>query len=286
MKYRIAPRLATALTAAIALASAPSTPGQSQADTKDQAPLAFDVTSVKPSQPGVPGIGIQPMSSGQGYRVGGVPVRLMIKLMYKITDTQIAGGPKWMDTDPWDIEAKADHAYTLDQLHEMFQTMLADRFKLQFHKEKKEIPAYVLSIDKSGSKLKVNESPDPFEIPIKPDGRMSVGPGGIMTKIIGTRVPMVYLSWFLSQTLRDDPVVDQTGLEGFYDFKLEWLQELPPGFAERAGAPPPAAPGADNAPAGPTLAVALREQLGLKLEKRKAPADVFVIDRLEKPEAN
>jgi uncharacterized protein (TIGR03435 family) len=168
----------------------------------------------------------------------------------------------------------------------MFQTMLADRFKLQFHREKKEMPAYVLSIDKSGSKLKVNENPDTFVIPIMPDGRASVGPGGIMMKITAIRCPMVYFTWFLSQTLRDDPVVDQTGLAGFYDFKVEWLQELPPGMAERAGAAPPAAAGADTGPAGPTLAVALREQLGLKLEKRKAPADVFVIDRAEKPEAN
>jgi uncharacterized protein (TIGR03435 family) len=286
MKYRIARRLAIALTAVMGLAIARSLPGQSQAETKDKAPLAFDVTSVKPSLPGVPGIGIQPMSSGQGYRVGGVPVRLMIKLMYKVTDSQIVGGPKWMDTDLWDIEAKADHKYTLDQLHEMFQTMLADRFKLQFHKEKKDLPAYVLSIDKSGSKLKVNESLDTFEIPIKP-GRMSVGPAGIVMNIIGTRVPMIYFTWNLSQTLRDDPVVDETGLTGFYDFKLEWLQELPPGMAERAGAMPPGGPPApDNAPTAPPLAVALREQLGLKLEKRKAPVEVFMIDRVEKAEAN
>ncbi|MGA2119997.1 MAG: TIGR03435 family protein, partial [Bryobacteraceae bacterium] len=74
------------------------------------------VISVKPSEPGLPGRGIQPMSSGQGYIVGGVPVRLMIKLMYKITDSQIVGGPKWMDTDLWDIQAKADRKYTLDEL--------------------------------------------------------------------------------------------------------------------------------------------------------------------------
>ena len=245
------------------------------------------VISVKPSEPGLPGRGIQPMSSGQGYIVGGVPVRLMIKLMYKITDSQIVGGPKWMDTDLWDIQAKADRKYTLDELHIMFQTMLADRFKLQFHKEKKEIPAYVLSVDKSGSKLKVNDGPDTFEIPIRGTGeRMAVGPNGFLQKVLGVRAPMIYFTWFLSQRLNDLPVVDQTGLDGFYDFTLEWLQELPAGMAERLGAAPPAASGADNGPTGPTLAVALREQLGLKLEKRKAPADVFVIDRAEKPDAN
>jgi uncharacterized protein (TIGR03435 family) len=285
MEYRSASRSAIALTAAIGLASATFILGQSPADTKDKAALAFDVTSVKPSQPGSPGIGIQPMSSGQGYRVGGVPVRLMIKLMYKITDSQIVGGPKWMDTDQWDIEAKAEHASTLDQLHEMFQSMLADRFQLKFHKEKREIPAYVLSVDKSGSKLKQNNSPDTFEIPIRGAGPAMVGPGGITLKVLGVRAPMAYFTWWLSQQLSDVPVVDQTGLDRFYDFTLEFQRELPPGFAERAGAAP-APGGADGIPAGAPLDVALRQQLGLKLEKRKAKADVFVIDRLEKPDAN
>jgi uncharacterized protein (TIGR03435 family) len=94
--------------------------------------------------------------------------------------------------------------------------------------------------------------------------------------------------WYLSQRLNDLPVVDETGLAGFYDFTLEYLQELPPGFAERGGlaAVPPGSVTPDNAPAAAPLPIALREQLGLKLEKRKAPADVFVIDRLEKPDAN
>lgn len=286
MEHRIAKRLSIVLTAVVGLASATFLPAQPQSDTKDKAPLSFDVTSVKPHDPGSLGIGIQPMSSGQGYRVGGVPVRIMIKLMYKITDSQIVGGPKWMDTDQWDIEAKAEHASTLDQLHEMFQTMLADRFHLKFHKEQREIPAYVLSVDKSGSKLKQNDGPDTFEIPIRGNGRAVVGPGGVTLKVLGVRAPMIYFIWWLSQQLNDVPVVDRTGLDKFYDFSLEFQRELPPGFAERGGGPPPGPAGADSAPAGPPLDVALREQLGLKMEKRKAPADVFEIDRLEKPDAN
>lgn len=191
-----------------------------------------------------------------------------------------------MGTDQWDIEAKAEHASTLDQLHEMFQTMLADRFQLKFHKEKREISAYVLSVDKSDSKLKQNDGPDTFQIPIRGAGRAVVGPKGITLKILGVRAPMVYFTWWMSQQLNDVPVVDQTGLDRFYDFTLEYQRELPPGFAERAGGDLPATAAADNAPAAPPLDVALREQLGLKLEKRKAQVDVFVIDRLEKPDAN
>jgi hypothetical protein len=87
MIYGVASRSAIALTAAIGRATATFIRAQSPADTKGKFPLAFDVISVKPSQPGSPGVGIQPMSSGQGYRVGTVPVRLMIELMYKITDS-------------------------------------------------------------------------------------------------------------------------------------------------------------------------------------------------------
>jgi uncharacterized protein (TIGR03435 family) len=283
MSYRVASRLAVA-TIVLGLAGASFSLAQSRTDPKARAPLAFDVVSVKPSEPGTPGVGIQPMSKGQGYRVGGVPIRLMIELMYKITDSQIAGGPKWMDTDQWDIEAKAEKQSTLDELHEMFQTMLAQRFHLEFHKEKREIPAYVLSVDKSGSKLKENDSPDNFEIPIRGNGRISVGPGGIAIKILGVRTPMVYFTWWLSQQLDNVPVVDQTGLDKFYDFTLAFLRPLPPGVTPRLnGGDIPASPDGD---ALPPLEVALREQLGLKMEKRKAPADVFVIDRLEKPDAN
>jgi uncharacterized protein (TIGR03435 family) len=208
----------------------------------------------------------------------------MIKLMYKVTDSQIVGGPKWMDTELWDIEAKAEHPSTLDQLHEMFQTMLADRFKLRFHREKREISAYVLTIDQSGSKLKVNDSPDAFDFPIKPaPGRPPIGPNGVLLKIVGNRVPMSYFTWTLSGYLQNVPVVDKTGLDQFYDFKLEWLQELPPQVAARAAE---SASFSESGPDGPTLPEALREQLGLKLERRKAPAEVCVIDRVEKPEAN
>jgi len=165
-------------------------------------PLAFEVASIKPSKPGSAGGGVRPLPGGQTYIAGNVPLRLIIKLMYKITDSQIVGGPSWIDTELWDVEAKAARPSTLDQLHEMFQTLLAERFKLQFHRETREMRAYVLTVDKGGSKLKLSQAQEPFDIPIKPAGS---------GKMIGTRVPMSYLCWVLSQFL-NTPVMDRTGL--------------------------------------------------------------------------
>ena len=254
--------LSIAIFAAAALAQTPE---------KGAKPLAFEVTSVKPAQPGAQAGGIRPMPGGQGYIATNIPLRLMFKLMYKITDSQIVGGPEWMNNDRWDVQAKAEKQANLDQLHEMFQTLLADRFQLQFHKEKRTLPALVLTVDKGGSKMKVSESQDWTDIPIKPGG-----PG----KIVGTRVPMNYLCWYLSQPA-NLPVVDETGLTGFYDFTLQ-LPPPPPG-AERAPADGRDAPSYD--PMAEAFA-ALREQLGLKMESHKAPVEVYVIDRVERPSAN
>lgn len=246
---------------------------QSYAQSGPKAPLAFEVTSVKPSEPGANGGGIRPLPGGQTYVASNVPLRLMIKLMYKINDSQIVGGPGWMNDELYDVEGKAESPSTLDQLHEMFQTLLADRFKLQFHRETREQRAYVLTVDRGGSKLKVNSSPEPFDIPIKPEGR---------GKIVGTRVPMSYFCWFMSQRL-NEPVLDQTGLTGFYDFTLEIVPRDEP-FRDAPGGP--VNPGMNQPPQAEVLAVPLREQLGLKLESRKAPVDVFVIDHVERPAAN
>ena len=230
-------------------------------------PLAFEVTSVKPAKPDARRGGIRPLPGGQTYRAEAVPLRLMMKLMYKITDSQIVGGPSWIDNELWDVEGKAERPSNLDQLHEMFQTLLADRFKLHFRKETRELAAMVMTVDKSGSKLKPSESQNWTEIPIKP-----AGPG----KIVGTRAPISYFCWFVAQPL-NIPVVDRTGLTGFYDFTLE--------------IPPPPNPAADSQEVAPQdrrgdVLAAIREQLGLKLESRKAPVGVFVIDHVERPTEN
>jgi uncharacterized protein (TIGR03435 family) len=232
--------------------------------------LTFEVASIKPSKPGQRGGGIKPLPGGQEYTAKSVPVKLIISLMYKVPLRQITGGPGWLDSDLYDIEAKADHSYNIDDLHTMFQNLLADEFKLVFHKEIKEGPVYALMVDKTGSKMRVNESPQNFDIPI-------MGPPGSVT---GTRVPMQYFCWWLGQALQRDerPVIDKTGLDKNYDFTLEFTPELPPDFPK------------ENLPAGfldhPSIFDALRQKLGLKLEAQKGPVEYYVIDHVERPAEN
>jgi uncharacterized protein (TIGR03435 family) len=173
--------------------------------------LEFEVASIKLTQPGSrEGAGIKAMPGGQRYVATNVPVRLIFRLMYRLTEKQVAGGPDWFNTERYDIDARADHPYNLDDLHVMFQNLLADRFKLQFHKETKELPAYALMVDKAGSKMKLNQTPQDFEIPYNCSG---------FGKCTGTRIPMGYFCWILSGFL-DRPVIDKTGLGDFYNFEL------------------------------------------------------------------
>jgi len=233
--------------------------------------LTFDVAVIRPSQPGGRGDGIKPLPGGNGYLVQNVPVKAMISLMYKVSGRQISGGPDWLNSESYDIEAKADRAYSLDDLHVMFQNLLADRFNLKFHKEVREGPVYALVMAKSGPKMKVNESPQDFEIPIG---------GGKDGLTHGTRVPMEYLCYWLGQVLRNDnrQVIDKTGLTGNYDFTLSFLPDLPPGF-DKANLPPEVL---DR----PSIFDALKTQLGLKLEAQKGPVEYYVIDQAEKPAGN
>jgi uncharacterized protein (TIGR03435 family) len=229
--------------------------------------LEFEVASVKPSKLGAFGGGIKPMPSGQGYIATNVPVKLMIELMYHLNERQVSGGPGWLNTDLFDIEAKADGPHNVDDLHTMFQNLLVDRFNLKFHKETRMLPAYEVVVDKSGPKLTENKSPETFDIPIQPTG---------FGRIAATHCSMSYFAWFLSLRL-DQPVLDQTGLKPFYDFKLEWTPEPPPGLPAGANLPPTS---------GPEIFTALREQLGLKLLSHKGPVEVMVIDHIEKPSEN
>jgi uncharacterized protein (TIGR03435 family) len=265
MKHRILRIMGAG--AIIAVGSVNTSPGRAQSR------LAFEVASVKPSTPGGRGGGIKPMPGGQTYIATNIPLRLMMMSVYRISDSQIVGEPSWMDTEPWDIEAKAEHPSNLDQLHEMFQTLLAERFKLQFHREPKEMTAYVLSVDKSGSKLMPGDSKDAFDIPMKPGDR----PG----ETIGISVQMSYLCWRLSLQL-NTPVVNQTDLEGYYNFTL--VLPPPQPLLQRLDGPEPAPGGSPDLAAD--LGTALRQQLGLKWELRKTPVQTFVVDHVERPSNN
>jgi uncharacterized protein (TIGR03435 family) len=233
--------------------------------------LTFEVASIKLAKPGTPGGGIKAMPGGEEYIAQDAPVKLMIALMYKIPQRQITGGPDWLTTDLYEIDAKANHSYNIDDLHIMFQNLLADEFKLKFHKEIKEGNVYAMTVDKSGLKMKEHTGEQAFNIPIT---------GGVAAGFTGDRVNMEYLCWWLGQVLTNDqrPVVDMTGLTKNYDFTLKFLPELPPNVSP------------ESIPAEianrPSLFVALKEQLGLRLDPQKGPVEYYVIDHIERPAGN
>ena len=223
--------------------------------------LTFDVASIKLSPPGLRGGGIKPLPGGTGYTAQNIPVKLMISLMYKVPMKEIEGGPEWLDNDSYDIEARIDHSANIDDLHTMFQNLLADRFKLRFHKVIKEGPVYALAVDKSGVKMKANGSGEDMKIPIN---------RGNNNEFIGVKVPMRYLTWWLGQQLQrnDRPVIDETGLKDSYDFTLAFAPELPPDVPKEVLAP--------ELLDRPSIFDAVRDQLGLRLVPQNGPVEHYV----------
>jgi uncharacterized protein (TIGR03435 family) len=208
----------------------------------------FDVASIRLSKPDTNGA-IKALPGGNGYTAHNIVVKLMISLMYRIPMRQIKGGPEWLTTDRYDVEARADGSYDLDTLHVMYQNLLTDRLGLKFHIETKEGPVYTLTVDKAGPKMAINTNPQDFNVPI------NFGDQGV----VGKRVRMDYFSWFLGQQVQrsERPVLNRTGLTGYYDFTLSFLPDFGPDFA-RETLPP-------EVQNRPSLVDALREQLGLKL---------------------
>jgi uncharacterized protein (TIGR03435 family) len=154
----------------------------------------------------------------------------------------------------------------------MLQKLLAERFKLTFHHDKRELSVYALTLGKTGSKLTKNEGGGPLPA-------LFFGPaqGGI--SLPARNATMAEFAGVMQQAVLDRPVVDQTGIEGRYDCVLKWAPD-----DSQFGGHPPGATQADSPL--PNLSNAMQEQLGLRLDATKAPVDVLVIDRAEKPSEN
>jgi uncharacterized protein (TIGR03435 family) len=236
---------------------------------------AFEVASIKPSDPARPGQVIA--LRGAEIVITNTPVHGLINLAYWLHPKQLTGGPAWTESDKWDLVGKPDAPGqpNVDQMKTMIQKLLADRFQLKFHFEKRDLPIYAIRIAKNGAKI-IGSQDDPKGIPGWNFGRTASG----MTMTFRNS-PMSQFAAVLQNSM-DKPVVDQSGLSGRYDFTLTFTPD--PAQAALLGGPP--VPAADNPDAAPDLFTAFQRQLGLKLEPAKAPVDVMVIDKVEKPSEN
>ena len=257
---------------------------------------SFEVASVKPAGPvyggggrgdtGAGGIGIgcdgnAPRMDGKRFTVTTTPYAL-ISWAYGYNKTWgcsyvsfanlVTGGPDWIRSERFEIQAvmpDRSPAYTFAEfmrgdatdLEKMIQNLLAERFKLAVHREMKEVPAYALSVAKSGSKLVTSKSDDQRMLGGRgmPDGS---------NRMIGRKVEVRDLAFMLLMTTRR-PVIDRTGLSGEFNFDVNFAPFDSP--AETSA---------------PSLFTALQEQLGLKLENTKTPLEGIAIDHVEKPEGN
>jgi uncharacterized protein (TIGR03435 family) len=236
---------------------------------------SLEVATIKPSKPDTPG-------KWFGFRAGHVVtmntnLNDLIAVAYGLHAKQIIGGPAWFDTDLFDIEGKPDAAGQPNQKQTgiMLQKLLAERFKLTFHHDKKDLSVYVIGATSSGPKMTKSTSgpDDPTAFFFTKLGNLTV-----------RNLTMAAFASWMQGSVTDRPVVDQTGLTDRYDFQLKWTPDDSQ-FAQFRGTGVIVKPTDDpNAP--PALYSAIQEQLGLKMGPAKIADDVIVIDHVEKPSDN
>jgi len=255
-----------------------------QAATK---PLEFEVASIKPHPPGDTSSSTNLVSGG--INATNVTLRQLIVRAYDIQDFQLLAGPAWINDDRWDIMARTpDFVMPQDpnnlsdqqrktiqeQMQERLRSLLTERCGLAVRRETKEQPIYALTVGKNGPRLQ----------PTKQTGSNN-GTNTNMSNGRGTAtftgVTMAVLAQQLARRT-GRPVVDNTGLPGKYDFKLEWTADVGQPGAVNGGGPGPNS----SEPVGPTIFTAIQEQLGLRLESQKGPVEMIVIERVQKPSEN
>jgi uncharacterized protein (TIGR03435 family) len=263
------------------------------------------VASVKRSPDarfGFPGVMLQP-----GGRVisPGTTVRQLILVAHGLQDLQLTGGPAWIASDLYAIDARTSTDATRASVRLMVKSLLADRFQLAAHVEQRELPAFTLVLahgdGRLGPRLR-RSGPDcapvtpPEGVPLPPPP--PPGPGPAFTPVLpqdpigptcgfvnfpgwmsGRRLTIAHIAAQLTQLTRR-PVVDETGLTGEFDMDVTFMPDQP--VQLNGGAAPPSLAMADR----PSLMTALQEDLGLKLEPQRRQVDVLVIDRIERPSEN
>jgi uncharacterized protein (TIGR03435 family) len=267
----------------------------------DAAPR-FEVASVKKNASSPRFMAVRPRAGGLATE--NAPLRLLMQNAYGVQAFQISEGPAWIQSEGYDIEAKADGKASRAQILLMLRSLLEDRFQLKLHRETKELPVYALTVAKSGLKLQPRK--EGGCIPVDPSGTLpppSNTPGqrapgfpcgmpGVMmepsgVRIEGGKVAMPDFIRVLSMVL-GRPVLDRTGFTETFDVRLDFTpDEAAAGLPRSAGAgDPDSPPSAADPGSPPTIFAAIQEQLGLKLESVKGPVEVLVIDHVERPSQN
>ena len=278
--------LAIAVPITFGLLRATPSYAQTQDATMAQPALTFESVSIKPTDLPTIARNVSKMmlSPNDGsFTARGITMQSLVKLAYHLQDSQLAGGPSWINTEKYDVDAKLSSA-DVDELNKLpmerrtqgdLQALLRDHFKLALHPEIRNLPVYDLVVEKSGAKLQETSSWRPMYV------SMQLGKGELTAQ--GT--PLTLLADQLSIRM-GRTVVDKTGLKGKYAFTLHWT----PDDTEEArlirdgvpAAPDPSSPEAS----GPPLTTAVQEQLGLKLEPKTDAVQVLVIDHAEMPSEN
>jgi len=267
-------------------------PAQAQSQLRS---LSFEVASVRLHKSGE-------APRQNLYRPGGLftatdaTLKSLVLNAYNISSERLSGGPGWLDSDGFDIEAKAQADMfparqlgreDTEKLDLMLQGLLADRFRLQIRREPREMPIYALVVAKGGSKLKpAFKDRNCSAVAAGPAGLCHMFSGGARAGITAQSVDMNDLADVLSNWgLTDRPVFNQTGLQGVFDFYLKWT----PDGLRSPNAQQAISQRSENIAVdfnGPSLAEAIQQQLGLKLESQKGAVDFYVIETAEKPSEN
>ena len=264
---------------AIALLSAPQIRGESQDATTAPA-FSFEVASIKPDH--LDGHSTRISYDNNSLVTSGVSLKRLIEFAYNVGDFQVSGGPGWVESETYQVQAKIDHETAVvlsklpreqvfEQRRAMVQKLLAERFNLKLTHSTKELPIYALMVAKNGPKFSQSASTDNAR-----PGFTSHN-GDVTVKAATMRALAEWLSGIVGRK-----VVDKTGLEGKYDFAMK--------YDERRQALVATLP-ADGAPAlsdssGPSIFTALHDQLGLQLESQKGPVETLIIESAEKPSPN
>jgi uncharacterized protein (TIGR03435 family) len=239
------------------------------AQQPSEPPSSFAVAAIKPSAPDTRTL-VQ--IRGNRFATEGTTFLDVFKYAYNIHPDQLVGGPDWLRTARFDILAdpETDRRPTSDQMKKLVQSLLADRFHLVKHTEQKVLPAYLLTKSSAEPTLQKSTA-DPAGIPVvgfDPKGELHVG-----------NATMDDFVRFLQRFVLDRPAVNQTEIPGRYDFVLRWAPD-----DEASTSEPNQTPAVSDD--RPSLFIAIKEQLGLKLEATKTNVAVYVVDHVEKPSSN